>query len=291
MIGFLLVDKPAGWTSHDVVAKVRRLAGIKKVGHAGTLDPMATGLLVVAVGPVTRLLRFLQDLTKTYVAEATFGIATDSLDADGEVISTQPMDFDRVALESAVAKFVGDIEQIPPMVSAVKVDGRKLYELAREGKEIERQPRPVSIYQFDVLGFEPGEHPVASFRIRSSKGTYVRTLVDDVAQVLGGRAHLTGLRRTANGSLSVADASTIETLETDGVVAHLLSPAAALADLASYVVGAEEAAAIVHGRQIQVPESLAESLVGPIAAVKEGGDLLAVGECEEGWFKSSVVVQ
>lgn len=287
MIGFLLVDKPSGWTSHDVVAKVRRLAGIKKVGHAGTLDPMATGLLVVAVGPVTRLLRFLQDLPKTYVAEATFGIATDSLDADGQVISTEPMDFGREQLEKSVSGFVGDIEQIPPMVSAVKVDGKKLYELAREGKEIERKPRPVSIYQFDILGFTPGDHPVASFRIRSSKGTYVRTLIDDVAQDLGGRAHLTGLRRTANGSLSVTDSSTIETLEADGVEAHLLSPADALADLPSYLVGPEEADDIVHGRQIQ----LVESFSGPIAAIQPGGDLLAVGESEGGWFKSSVVLR
>jgi tRNA pseudouridine55 synthase len=291
LIGFLLVDKPPAWTSHDVVAKVRRLAGVKKVGHAGTLDPMATGLLVVAVGPVTRLLRFLQDLPKTYVAEATFGIATDSLDADGEVISSESMSFDRVQLEAAVAGFVGDIEQIPPMVSAVKVDGKKLYELAREGKEIERSPRPVSIYQFDILGFTPGRFPVASFRIRCSKGTYVRTLIDDVAKVLGGRAHLTGLRRTGNGSLSVSDSSTIETLEADGVEAHLMTPAAALADLPAYLVGPEEADDIVHGRQVQLTDSFAGPLTGPITAIKAGGDLLAVGEAQGGWFKSSVVLQ
>ena len=286
MIGFLLVDKPAGWTSHDVVAKVRRLAGIKKVGHAGTLDPMATGLLVVALGPVTRLLRFLQDLSKTYVAQARFGVATDSLDADGVETARAPMDIDRAALEEAVAGFVGDISQIPPMVSAVKIDGKKLYELAREGKEVERAPRPVTIHTLDVLDFEPGEFPVASFRIRCSKGTYVRTLVDDVAISLGGRAHLTALRRTANGSLSVHDSVTIERLEQDGVEAHLMSAAQALGDLATYLVGEGEAADISHGRQVQ----LGERLNGPIAAVDVNGRLIAVGEDQDGWFKSTVVL-
>ncbi|NND13777.1 MAG: tRNA pseudouridine(55) synthase TruB [Acidimicrobiia bacterium] len=287
MTGFLLVDKPSGWTSHDVVAKIRRLSGVKKVGHAGTLDPMATGLLVVAVGPVTRLLRFLQDLTKTYIAEATFGIATDSLDADGEITEKAPMAFDRRQLEEAVSTFVGDIEQIPPMVSAVKVGGKKLYELAREGKEIERDARPVTIHQFEVLGFEPGEYPTASFRIQSSKGTYVRTLVDDVARRLGGRAHLTALRRTTNGSLSVADAATIELLEADGVDGHLVDPARALADLPSFTIGAEDAAALRHGRQVRIPDTFD----GSVAAIGLDGDLIAVGEPERGWFKSRVVLR
>ncbi len=287
MTGFLLVDKPPGWTSHDVVAKIRRLSGVKKVGHAGTLDPMATGLLVVAVGPVTRLLRFLQDLTKTYVAEATFGIATDSLDADGEITEQSPMAFDRRQLDEAVSAFVGDIEQIPPMVSAVKVGGKKLYELAREGKQIERDARSVTIHQFEVLGFEPGEFPVASFRIQSSKGTYVRTLVDDVAKRLGGRAHLTALRRTTNGSLSVTDAATIDQLEVEGVERHLIDPATALADLPSFSVGAEDAAALRHGRQVRIPGTFE----GSVAAIGLDGDLVAVGEPESGWFKSRVVLQ
>lgn len=287
MTGFLLVDKPSGWTSHDVVAKIRRLSGVKKVGHAGTLDPMATGLLVVAVGPVTRLLRFLQDLTKTYVAEATFGIATDSLDADGEITEQSPMAFDRRQLDEAVSAFVGDIEQIPPMVSAVKVGGKKLYELAREGKQIEREARPVTIHQFEVLGFEPGEFPVASFRIQSSKGTYVRTLVDDVAKRLGGRAHLTALRRTTNGSLSVTDATTIDQLEVDGVEGHLIDPARALADLPSFSVGVEDATALRHGRQVRIPGAFE----GSVAAIGLDGDLVAVGEPERGWFKSRVVLQ
>ncbi len=248
---------------------------------------MATGLLVVAVGPVTRLLRFLQDLTKTYVAEARFGIATDSLDADGEITETSPMAFDRDRLEQAVSRFVGEIEQVPPMVSAVKVDGKKLYELAREGKEVERKARPVTIYQFEVLGFESGEFPVASFRIRSSKGTYVRTLVDDVARSLGGRAHLTALRRTANGSLSVADAATIEELETVGVATHLIDPATALADLPSFAVGAQDEDALRHGRQVRI----AETFEGPVAALGLEGALVAVGEPEGGWFKSQVVVR
>lgn len=282
-----MIDKPAGWTSHDVVAKVRRLIGVKKVGHAGTLDPMATGLLVVAIGPVTRLLRFLQDLRKTYVAEARFGVATDTLDADGVVLTESPMPIVRADLEQAVAKFVGTIEQTPPMVSAVKVGGKKLYELAREGKEVARHPRPVTIHRLDVLGFEAGEYPIASFRINSSKGTYIRTLIDDVAREMGGRAHLTALRRTANGSLNVADAVTIPELEATGVEPHLLAPATALADLASFTVGEDDVRALLNGRQVQ----LAEPVEGTVVALGPSGELLAVGESESGWFRPQVVIR
>ncbi|MEA2002462.1 MAG: tRNA pseudouridine(55) synthase TruB, partial [Actinomycetota bacterium] len=202
----MLVDKPGGWTSHDVVAKVRNLLKIKKVGHAGTLDPMATGLVVLGLGRATRLLRFVQAAPKEYVARAVFGVATDSLDADGAILDREAMNVEQAEVELAMDRFVGTIAQIPPMVSARKVGGRKLYELAREGIEIEREARDVEIYRLELTDFAPSSYPEVTFRTVCSTGTYVRTLADDLARSLGGRAHLSALRRIRNGSLLVTDA-------------------------------------------------------------------------------------
>ena len=211
--GFLLVDKPGGITSHDVVARARRLLGQKKIGHAGTLDPMATGLLVLGIGRATRLIRFVQAGEKAYVARALFGVATDSLDADGAVLHREPMPVSLADVEEAAERFVGDILQVPPMVSALKVGGRRLYELAREGEEIEREARQVTIHEIRILDFAPSDYPEVSFLVRCGTGTYVRTLADDIAAALGGRAHLTALRRTVIGSLDVSDAWSLEGLE------------------------------------------------------------------------------
>ena len=200
MIGFLLVDKP---TSHDVVAKLRGMARMKKVGHAGTLDPMATGLLVVGLGHATRLLRFVQGFAKEYLATAVFGVATDTLDADGAVLAREPMPVSQAEVEAILDRFRGRIMQTPPMVSARKVEGRRLYELARDGQTVEREARPVTIHELEITEFAPSEYPEVSFRVVCSTGTYVRTLADDIAQALGGRAHLSALRRIRNGSLRV----------------------------------------------------------------------------------------
>ncbi len=169
--GFLLVDKPAGLTSHDVVARVRSISGIRKVGHAGTLDPSATGLLVVAVGRVTRLIRFVQEFPKEYVATAQFGVATDTLDADGAVLSRNPLPVTEGEVAVVMERFTGTIMQVPPMVSALRVDGRRLYELAREGKEVERDPRPVQVHELELIDFAPSDYPELTFRVRCSKGT------------------------------------------------------------------------------------------------------------------------
>jgi tRNA pseudouridine55 synthase len=163
-------------TSHDVVAAARRALGIRKVGHAGTLDPMATGLLVLGVGRATRLLRFVQEAPKTYVARMVLGVATDTLDAEGSVVDRAPLPATVEEVEAAAARFVGPILQVPPMVSAVKMAGRRLYELAREGVEVDRPARPVEIYEIDVLDFAPSDYPEAVIRVRCSTGTYVRTL-------------------------------------------------------------------------------------------------------------------
>lgn len=207
--GIALVDKEPGWTSHDVVAKARGVLGTRKVGHSGTLDPAATGLLVLGVGRATRLLRFLTDMSKVYEAELTFGTETDSLDATGTVVARH--DMSRLAPDDVVAgaaEFVGDIEQIPPMVSAVKVDGRRLHELARDGKVVERAPRPVTVMRFDVT---PTEDPLRwTAVVECSSGTYVRTLAADLGTRLGGGAHLSALRRTHVGPFSVGEAATVD---------------------------------------------------------------------------------
>ncbi len=244
--GFFLIDKEQGWTSHDVVAKVRGLVG-GKVGHAGTLDPMATGLLVLGLGRSTRLLRFVQGFEKEYQATALFGVATDSLDADGAIIDRSPLPVDAAELEAVAQRFCGSILQIPPMVSARKVEGKRLYELARAGEVVEREARPVTIYSLVVTDLAPSDYPEVSFDVVCSTGTYVRTLADDMARALGGRGHLTQLRRVRNGRLNVADAVSVDQVEAalaDETISSLIvDPAEALADIpgieveASYIPG------------------------------------------------------
>jgi tRNA pseudouridine55 synthase len=195
------VDKEAGWTSHDVVARCRRIFGQKRVGHAGTLDPDATGVLLVGLGRSTRLLRFLTALPKTYEAEVVLGTSTSTLDASGEVTGTWDMDgVSLAAVRDAARGLTGAIEQVPPMVSAVKVGGRRLHALAREGIEVERQPRPVTVYRFEVMPVTtPGVYRI---EVECSSGTYVRVLAADLGEALGGGAHLRNLRRTRIGSVS-----------------------------------------------------------------------------------------
>ncbi len=279
--GFLLVDKPAGWTSHDVVAKVRNLMKIKKVGHAGTLDPMATGLVVLGLGRATRLLRFVQAAPKEYVARAVFGVATDSLDADGAILDREEMEVEQSEVERVMERFVGTIAQIPPMVSARKVGGRKLYELAREGIEIEREARDVKIHLLELIDFAPSSYPEVTFRTVCSTGTYVRTLADDIAQSLGGRAHLSALRRIRNGSLLVSNAVEMADLETaaaDGTVDSLvLSPAEGLPDLPRVDVGEDIAAGVRNGLSFPasaLPAELPET--GPVRILDEADNLIAV---------------
>ena len=203
--GVVLVDKPSGVTSHDVVDAVRRALGTRKVGHAGTLDPMATGLLVLGVGRATRLLRFLGDLPKAYEGTMRLGVETDTLDADGEVVRTSAVGVTRDEVASTMRSLVGDSLQRPPAYSAVKVGGRKLYEAARAGEPIEAPPRQIRVQAFDLVAMH-GED--VRFRVVCSVGTYVRVLAADVGATLGCGAHLTELRRTSIGPLSVEAATT-----------------------------------------------------------------------------------
>jgi tRNA pseudouridine55 synthase len=249
--GFLLVDKPGGWTSHDIVARARSLLDEQRIGHAGTLDPMATGLLVLGVGRATRLIRFVQEAPKLYEATALFGVATDTLDADGAILSREEMHFDEGDVRRTAKRFIGRILQVPPMVSAKKVDGRRLYELARRGEEVEREATTVEIHDIEILDVSPGPYPEVVFRVRCGSGTYVRTLADDIASALGGRAHLTALRRSAIGSLGVDDAHTIEDLAAaagaGSIGGLVISPAEGLRDLPSVAVAADTATAVGHG--------------------------------------------
>ncbi len=208
--GALLVDKPSEWTSHDVVAKIRGHFRLPKVGHCGTLDPMATGLLILVLGKATRYSERLMASDKVYEGTMRLGEVTDSYDADGEVVETRPIPpLDLDDLNESASAFVGDLQQIPPMVSAKKVGGVPLYRLARQGKEIPREPRLVHVYTFR---FEDYEDPFGYFRVSCTKGTYVRSLAHDLGQRLGCGAHLTALRRTASGRFDVADALPLQEL-------------------------------------------------------------------------------
>jgi len=209
--GLLFVDKPAGFTSHDVVAKVRRIYHIKKVGHAGTLDPMATGLLIILVGRATKASNYLMSQPKTYEGTFRLGQVTDSQDADGEVIETKEVPaMTEEEMKDQFNSFLGDQYQIPPMFSAKKIKGVPLYKLARKGQEVEREPRFVHIKSFDLLAMNL---PDVSFRIDVSKGTYVRTVAHDLGQKVGCGAYLTSLRRTAINDVHIDRSVTLETLE------------------------------------------------------------------------------
>jgi len=267
--GLVVVDKEAGWTSHDVVAKSRGLLGTRKVGHSGTLDPDATGILLLGVGRVTRLLRFLTALPKTYTCEIVLGVETSTLDDSGEVLATHDMSgisFDRI--EAAAVGLTGDIMQVPPMVSAVKVDGRRLHELAREGVEVERQARPVTIHRFTVA--PTGDPLVVRAEVECSSGTYVRTLAADLGTALGGGAHLRELRRTAIGSFALADARPLATVTPE----CLLSPAEALRDYRSISVTEAERIDIGHGKVLPRDERFSGD--GPWVMLDGHGSLLAI---------------
>jgi tRNA pseudouridine55 synthase len=277
--GFLLVDKPAGLTSHDVVDQVRRRFSERQVGHAGTLDPDATGLLLVAVGAPTKLLKFVTGLDKDYTGEVVLGVETSTLDAAGDV--TAQYDMAHVTVDEARgvarAQFTGHIEQVPPMVSAIKVNGRRLHELAREGVEVERAPRAVHITRFDVDdGPEPG---VLSIAVSCSSGTYVRTLAADLGTALGGGAHLRVLRRTRIGPFSVDEAAHVDE-------APLHAPVDLLRGFTRVAVDEVTADRVRHGAVLP-----AWTETPPWVIVDGEGGLLAVYEPHgEGRAKPSVVL-
>jgi tRNA pseudouridine55 synthase len=284
--GFAIVDKPRGWTSHDVVAKARGVFETRKVGHSGTLDPDATGVLLLGVGKATRILRFLDGAPKSYTGDIRFGSETDSLDSTGVVTFTHEMTpIDIKAARLAAKAFTGVIDQIPPMVSAKKVDGKRLHQLAREGIEIERKPSRVTVYRFDL---ESTDDPmVLRCEVECSAGTYIRSLAADLGTALGGGAHLHGLRRTAIGSFTAEMAEPLETVE--------LRPAAEFVrDLGLITVDDETATDVRYGRVFSSERigltDIGEDRTGPYPLVDAAGELLAVYEPHRGGTVKPAVV-
>ncbi len=277
--GVAVVDKPAGMTSHDVVGLLRRRLGERRVGHAGTLDPDATGVLVAGVGNATRLLRFVTDSRKSYEGEVVFGVETDSLDATGTVTAVHDMtglDVDR--LRAMIdAHLIGEIAQVPPMVSALKIQGKRLHELAREGIEVEREARTVTVHRFELRATD--DALVYAIEVDCSSGTYIRSLAADLGRLLGGGAHLRNLRRTAVGSFTLAEAASPEECE-------LLPVAAAVRSLPSVTVDDAVAARVATGTVLPSWPG-----PGPWQVVDAQGELLAVYEAHrEGMAKPSVVI-
>ncbi len=273
--GLVVVDKPAGWTSHDVVARLRRIYGLRRVGHAGTLDPDATGVLLVGLGRATRLLRFLTETGKVYRGEVAFGVATDTLDAAGTETARQAMpEVTQEALEAVLPRFLGTISQVPPMVSAIKVEGRRLHERARAGEVVERAPRTVRIDRIEVEAFTPGEFPRAQVLVECGSGTYIRSLADDLGDALGGCAHLAWLRRLQVGPFPVEEARTLEEIaeSPDKVVLPLVE---AVRHLPRVDVDGETARGVAHGAVFPVT-SLGGDETGPFAVVGPDGSLLAL---------------
>lgn len=281
--GLAVIDKEAGWTSHDVVAKARGVFGTRKVGHAGTLDPDATGVLLLGVGRATRLLRFITPLPKQYVGELVLGAETTTLDAAGEVTAVHDMSGvtpEQVA--EAASGFVGDILQIPPMVSAVRVGGRRLYELAREGVEVEREARPVTVHELAVAPLD-ADTGVYRMEVTCSSGTYIRSLAADIGTALGGGGHLRALRRIAIGSFAVDEARPVD-------APVLLSMAEALRDYPAVSVDEALGQRVGSGQVLAADELSAEG-EGPWAVLGPQGHLLAVYEAHlPGVVKPAVVI-
>jgi tRNA pseudouridine55 synthase len=278
MNGILLVDKPSGITSHDVVNCIRRAAHQRRVGHTGTLDPAATGLLILCLGTATRLSEFLTGLDKVYEGTMQLGLVTDSYDLDGKVIEERPVpDLAQEQVEDAFKRLTGDILQVPPMVSAVKVGGKRLYKMARKGEVIEREPRPVTVHEFTLLGFAP---PRVDFRVRCTRGTYARALCFDVGEILGCGATLAALRRTFVGSHAVADAKPVDFFQAqEDVVSRILPPGQAL-ELPEVIVKRICRPVVLSGGMLGAADLRGDCPAGDgwVQVKTESGELLALAE-------------
>jgi tRNA pseudouridine55 synthase len=280
--GALNIDKPAGVTSHDVVNKVRRILQTKKVGHAGTLDPMATGVLLVCVGQATRIAEFLMGAEKEYEGVMTLGATTDTEDSSGRVereADASSVTEDQVA--QVLPKFLGEISQVPPMVSAVHHEGKRLYELARQGKVVDREPKLVSVRRIEMLSFEPGDRPKVTLRVVCSKGLYIRTLFADFGEALGVGAHMSGLRRTRIGRFVIADAINLDTLaamaESGGLEQVVIPMAEALAEFPGVAVSEESAADVKYGRTLPMLEEPAPPEASTVRLMR-GNCLIALAK-------------
>ncbi|MDP8939746.1 MAG: tRNA pseudouridine(55) synthase TruB [Actinomycetota bacterium] len=264
------MDKPPGVTSARAVAQVKRLLPKKtKIGHTGTLDPLASGLLVLLLGRATRLSRYVTGLDKTYTATARFGAASDTLDAEGEIIELNAPFPDERELRKAAADFTGELYQTPPMASAVKVGGERLYNIHRRGETVERESRPVTVHALDLVSYDPPERS-ATFHISCTSGTYVRTLIADLSESLHTAAYLTNLRRDSVGSLSLRDAASLESLTTEHLYNRIIRPAAVVLRMPVVEVKGAARRNVCNGREISVPG------VSGSFRVEDDGELLAI---------------
>ena len=275
--GVLVVDKPVGMTSHDVVQRIRSGTHIRRAGHTGTLDPRASGVLVVLIGPAVRLSEYVSTSDKRYQAVLRFGMTTSTYDTEGEITSRAPVDISYEELEETLSTFVGEFKQTPPIYSAIKVGGRKAYDIARDGETLDLEPRTINVYSIELLDWDP---PEAVIDIHCSSGTYIRSLASDLGEKLGCGATLVGLRRTRNGQFGLRDAVSLSKLEdafNDGDWYKYLIPAAeALSDWYTVVLTYEQVDAVRHGHRVPAPEVVQAGLWG--RAVSEEGELVALIE-------------
>jgi tRNA pseudouridine55 synthase len=282
MLGFLNLNKPKNWTSHDCVAKVRRLLKIRKVGHGGTLDPLATGVLPIAVGKATRLISYLPH-RKTYQAKIRFGVQTATDDLEGEIFKTcSASGLTLEKIKPYLPQFLGIIEQIPPQYSAIQRDGKRLYDLARQGKIVEVPSRRVEIFDIQVLGWQAGEFPELDLSIRCGEGTYIRAIARDLGELLGVGATLAGLIRTESGGMDLGNSMTLEELadRLESQDFALNSPQTVLTDLPKIILDTETAQRWCQGQKIAVTER-DPSLNQPLRVLNQNEILLGIGEIAE----------
>lgn len=276
--GVLVIDKPVGLTSHDVVQVIRKGTNIRRAGHTGTLDPRASGVLVVLVGPAVRLSEYVSASDKRYQAIIRLGATTDTFDEDGSVLTSSPVEISEEQFENALKQFIGEIEQVPPPYSAVKVNGKKAYEMAREGEEVELAPRIINVYNLELLEWAP---PEAVIDVYCSSGTYVRSLANDLGKVLGCGAHLVGLRRTKSGRFTLRDAVPLRKLrdafDQGNWYQYLIPAAEALSDWPAIELNSEQLDAIRHGNRIQSEPGS----TGWARGVSQQGELVALLENDD----------
>ena len=277
--GFIVIDKPVGPTSHDVVGRVRRLSGVRRVGHAGTLDPLASGVLLVGLGRATRFIEYLVGLPKVYETTIRLGVATTTYDAEGEIVSERPVALTLDEIAAALDAFRGPIRQRVPAFSAVKRDGQPLYKQARRGETPDLPERDVTIYELEMLAWES---PDLTLRVAASSGTYIRSLAHDLGQALGPGGHITVLRRTAVGEFTTAEAVTLDALTPDNVAGFLRPPEMAVAHLPRATFNDEEEARLGNGRRVAAPGDVAS---GEAAAFGPGGRFLGIVAVEEGEWR------
>ena len=283
MFGFLNIYKPEGWTSFDVVAKLRKIANIRQIGHAGTLDPFATGVLPVCIGKATKLIEYLPD-DKEYIATVQFGANTDTYDLDGEIVETFDKKILQSDFENILKFFEGEIEQTPPIYSAIKVDGKKLYEYARSGQDVDLKPRKVVIYKIKSLDFNY-ERQFAKILVRCSKGTYIRSIAYDLGVKLGCGGHLTALERTKAGMFELGKAVKIEDLTSENIKSYFINPLDVLPQK-KYILSDKEKEDVSHGRSIQYHcEKSDNFLNNDIVIFVSGGKIYGIGLVENNWIK------